>query len=134
MNPMMQQQGAPQKQYAPQPGQEDPAQQMEQGGEDEAENEAPEVDQEEMIKLLFSRLDELSAQEAQGLARIITPETYPIFMKLLPEMEPLYITILEQQGGAPQQGQQPMPQPGQQPPPEENPLVNDEGLSRGLMG
>lgn len=134
MNPMQQQQAAPQL------DQPEAAQQMEVGGEDQAE-EGAEINQEQLAKMLFERLDTFNEQEAQALARLITPETYPIFMKLLPEMEPLYVTVLEQSGGGAPQQEQPMPpgaggqpQPGQYQPPEENPLVNDGGASRGLMG
>ena len=54
----------------------------------------PEIDPEEMQIVLFSRVDELSPEEAKALVSVINPQTITVFLKLLPELAPLFQDIM----------------------------------------
>ena len=141
------QQGQPQ-----QPPQPQEAEEYAEAGEMEGRDggdEAPEIDPEELQMLIFSRVEQLSTEEAQAFAQLVTPQSAGVLFKLFPELGPLLQEIImakqqQGQGGMPQQGGQPMPAGGQpqmaqrppmQPPQQQSvhPLLSDE-VSKGLVG
>lgn len=95
------------------------------------------IDPEDLQLLLFQRVRQLSPQESQAFAQVVNPQTLPVFMKLFPELGPLFQKIMEHKsGGAPQGGAapQPMPQGGAPAQPQAQAMPSDPNLSRGLMG
>ncbi len=127
--PMPQQSAAPEQPPMPMQGQPQPG--MEGQG---AEFDPSVINGEELQMLLFTRLQELSPEEARAFADLITPETVIPLFKLLPELGILFDEILSQRAQGMGQDGAGMPQPQEQPMDEsENPLVNDN-ISRGLMG
>ena len=54
-------------------------------------------------QILWQRVDTLTEQEVDVFDRIVTPETYPILVKLFPEMEALFqqASMFDQMGGPP---------------------------------
>lgn len=86
-------------------------------------------------KLLFSRFSKLSYQEADVFASIITKETYPVLLKVFPELDVLLQQALVFNG---EKSQDDYTSPQQQDyikptaPQEENPLM-DSGVSKGLV-
>lgn len=99
---------------------------------------APEINGEELQMLMFNRIAELTPQEQQVFASIVTPQTAAVMLKMFPELGILFDQILSGQGG--QAATQPPQATGQmmpgQPAPgagEDHPFLR-ENVSRGLMG
>lgn len=114
--------GAPQQQMSapqPQPGQGGPA------GAPGAAPQAgprPTVDigfNQGIQNVLLARIQAMSPQDQKALDSVITPQTIPVFLKLLPELKPLFATMLQQSQPGPigqqQPGQPPQGAPGAAP-------------------
>lgn len=89
---------------------------------------------EDVQMLMFQRVKQLTREELILFDGLITIETLPLFLKILPELGVLYeqataIRGMEAQGEMPQEGMYEEEQ-GEE---EENPFLG-EGISRGLVG
>ena len=124
-------QGAPQQEQPAAPEGAQGGQQP--GGDGDGQNQGPQpvedigFDQ-DVQNILWSRVQTLNQQEVQILDQIVTPQSYPVLVKMFPELKPLLdqaTTVKGAQQG-PIQGQQAQ-QPAQAAP------INPN-VSRGLIG
>lgn len=95
----------------------------------------PEINGEELQMLMFNRVAELTPQEQQVFASVVTPQTVPVLFKMFPELGILFDQILSGQGGAQSQPGAGQMMPGQPAPGsgEDHPFLRDN-VSKGLMG
>lgn len=85
----------------------------------------------QVYQIVMSRIQTMTPEEEQVLDSVISPQTLPVFLKILPELKPLL--DLMSQGGEGQQGPISADGGGAE---ERNPLSADvpPGVSKGLVG